>query len=240
MAIKGGQDRGGQLVWENNDGTIVPVRILVDPDGNIGGDAVIGGFILVDPADNTRKAIFDNVFKIPIFQNIEHGQIHEGVSFERHIDSSNAAVAGLNIAFKTSPDPKLAHMLFGWSSNDEILYEIIEGATWTQGSGSLLAISNLNRSSGANSDVILENQGQPTFTASNSFIKDVTGIAGGTVFENQYTYNASLGAATIAESRAAAHEWVLKADTTYIVRMTQTDGNCKMSITQHWYEQTSE
>lgn len=195
---------------------------------------------LTDPLDDSRQWEFDNLFKTPAIISIEHHEIHEGSSFERHIDSSNAAVAGLNVAFKTLTGSKLAHMLFGWSSNDEILFEIVEGATWTQGTGTALTINNVNRNNGNASTVILENKNQAEFTASNQMIKDVTGVSGGTVFDNQYTYNAGLGASVAAETRNALHEWPLKNNTTYVVRMTQTDGNCKMSITLHWYEHTGE
>lgn len=166
-----------------------------------------------------------------------HQAIHEATSFERHIDSANLAVASLNVAFKTLAGTKRAHMLFGWSSNDEILYEIIEGATWDQASGTALDIFEHSRGDGS-STLILEDKNQPTFTASNQVIKDVTTIAGGTTFENQYAYNASLGAVVDAETRFATHEWILKADTTYVVRATKTDANCKISIDLHWYEHT--
>lgn len=165
----------------------------------------------------------------------EHHQVHEGASFERHIDSANGAVAGLNVAFKTLAGFKRAHILFGFSSSDEILFEVIEGATWTQGSGTALDIFNHNRDVGA-SEIILEDKNQAGFTASGQIIKDVTGISGGLTFENQYTYNASLGQQFAAETRQAGHEWVLKPDTTYIIRVTKTDDNCKISIDLHWYE----
>ncbi|MEE9356507.1 MAG: hypothetical protein V3U75_13030 [Methylococcaceae bacterium] len=203
------------------------------------GNNNIGGVELVDPSNDTRLAKFDSKVKVPIIQQTEHGEIHGGTSFERHIDSGNAAVATLNVAFKTLAGTKLAHMIFGFASNDEIKYEIIEGATWTQGTGTALPILNHNRAAGA-STVILENKNQALFTASNQVIQDVTGISGGTVIDLQYTYNAGLGASVVAENRNAVHEWVLKPDTTYIVRMTQTDGNCKMSMVNHWYEHTDE
>ena len=44
----------------------------------------------------------------------EHHEIHEGNSFERHIDSANLAVATINVAFFTASGTKKAHMLFGW------------------------------------------------------------------------------------------------------------------------------
>lgn len=168
----------------------------------------------------------------------DHSEIHKGSSFERHIDSGNLAVASLNVAFKTVNSTEKAHMLFGHGMSDEILIEIFEGATWDQGSGSALDIHNHNRDNGATSTVILEDVNQPTFTASDQVIKDVTNVAGGTVFENQYTYNAGQGAKVEAETRSAEHEWVLKPNTTYVIRMTQTGGNCKMSIDLHWYEFT--
>jgi hypothetical protein len=170
----------------------------------------------------------------------EHHEIHEGEAFEIHVDSGNAAVASLNVAFKTLTGTKLAHMLFGWSSNDEIYFEIIESPIWTQGSGTLVNIVNNNRDDGGTSTVMLEDNTISTFTANDKLIKNVTGITGGTVIDNQYTYNAGLGVAVTVETRTAGHEWILKDDTTYIIRMTQTDGNCKMTITLHWYEHTDE
>lgn len=204
------------------------------------GSAVVGSVRQVDPDDDTRLGAFDSKFKSPISVDSEHSEIHECHSFERHIDSANTAVATLNVAFKTLSGSKLAHMIFGFSSNDEILFEVLEGATWTQGTGTALTVFNHNRDCADPSTVILEDKNQATFTASNQVIKDVTGISGGTVFENQYTYNAGLGAAVSAETRNAAHEWNLKDNTTYVVRMTQTDGNCKMTATIHWYEHTDE
>ncbi len=190
-----------------------------------------------DPNDPARAAAFDTKFAVPLSISTEHSKIHEGVSFERHIDSANAAVAALNVAFKTLAGTRLAHMIFGFGSSDEILWELIEGATWTQGTGTALTVFNNNRASGV-STVILEDKNQATFTASNAMVKDVTGIANGTTFDNQYTYNASLGASKQAESRTAAHEWLLKPGTTYIARATKTDANCKISINIHWYEHT--
>ncbi len=204
------------------------------------GAAVIGSVRQVDPDNDTRLGSFDSKFKAPIYIDPEHHEIHECSSFERYIDSSNTAVATINVAFKTLTGTKLVHIIFGFSSSDEILFEILEGATWTQGTGTALTIFNLNRDCGASSTAILEDKNQATFTASNQMIKDVTGVSGGTVIESLYTYNAGLGAAVSAETRNAAHEWNLKDNTTYVVRMTQTDGNCKMSTTLHWYEHTDE
>lgn len=194
---------------------------------------------LLDEAGRIQE--FDNKFKVPIFINVEHHEVHEGCSFERHISSVNLAVTTLNVAFKTLAGTKLAHMLFGFASNDEIHFEVIEGATWNQGSGTALNIFNENRNNGSNSTVILEDKNQAQFTASNQVIKDVVNVAGGTSIEpDRYTYNAGLGAATVAETREAGHEWILKNDTTYVIRITQTDGDCKMSIDLHWYEHLDE
>lgn len=228
--------------FTNSVGNILAILTIEDEDGdriNITDNGEMK-CVNVDPDDPTRFGEFNTYFRIPVYMNVEHHEIHEGDSYERHIDSANAAVAGLNVAFKTAPGIKLDHMLFGWSSSDEILFEIIEGATWDNGTGTPLNISNINRDMNKNSTAILENFNQVTFTANNQVMKDVTGIAGGTVIDPQYTYNAGLGAATIVETRNAGHEWILRNNETYIVRMTKTDSNCKMSINLHWYEHTSE
>lgn len=204
------------------------------------GTNIIGAFRSVDPNNDTRFAGFDSKIKAPLVQQTEHAEIHKGDSFKRRIDSGNSAVASLNVAFKTLPGIKLAHMLFGLSSNDEVLFEIVEDASWTQGSGTALNIVNVNRDDGGNSSLLLEDKNQEAFTANNQVMKDVTGVSGGTVIDPQFTYNAGLGASVVAESRASVHEWVLKNNTTYVIRMTQTDGNCKMSINILWYEHTDE
>lgn len=186
---------------------------------------------------NGHVATQDSMTNTRVGTNYEHHKIHTGASFERHIDSANATVATMNVAFKTAAGTKKAHMLFGFSSNDEIFFEICEGATWTQGTGTVLNVFNINRNTGdGGSTVILEDDTQPTPTANNQVLKDVTVTACTKQIENQYTYNAGLGAATTVESRTAGHEWILKPDETYLIRMTQTDGNCKMSINLHWYE----
>jgi hypothetical protein len=171
--------------------------------------------------------------------NFEHHALHEGNSYEIHIDSANAAVATLNVAFKTLAGTGKVHMLFGWASNDEIKWEILEGATWTTDTGTVTTVYNQNRDSANVSTLILEDDtATPTFTATNSVLKDVSITGAGTAIDTQYTYNAGLGVAVSAESRRGSHEWLLNDNTTYVVRMTQTDGNCKMSIDLHWYEHT--
>jgi len=195
---------------------------------------------LADPEDISRLAEFDNYFKALLCQTIEHHKLHEGYTWKKYIHSANLAVTTMNVAFKTLPGDKLAHMLFGFSSNDEILFEIIEGATWTQGSGTALDLVAVNRAKGGTSEVILEDKAQVTFTASNQVIKDVTSVAGGTVIDDQYTYNASLGANKFVESRSAGHEWPLKPNTSYVVRMTKTDQDCKMTIGLIHYEHEEE
>ena len=194
--------------------------------------------IITDP-DGIRFGIEqDAKHAAPLVATIEHHEIHEGCSYEVHVNSANADVAALNIAFKTLDSSKLAHMVFAWDNDDDILFEIIEGATWTQGTGTERAIQNHNLDTGGASVVILEDKGQATFTASNTVIQDVTGIAGGTVRDNQYTYRTGVGGTGGGESRAATHEWILKRNTTYIIRSTQTGGNCRMTNTLHWYEHT--
>lgn len=192
--------------------------------------------------DNKGTVInFDNYFSTPIVQQIGHSKIHAALNFERHISSLNLAVASLNVAFKTAPGQNLAHMLFGFEMSDEIQFEIIEGATWTQGSGAPFDIFNNNRNIGGNSVVILEDVNQPTFTASNQVTKNITNISGGiNIDPDRFTYNAGLGAIISSESRGATHEWVLKADETYVVRVTATNSDCKMTIDLHWYEHTSQ
>ena len=130
-----------------------------------------------DPDDPTRMAEFDSLFKIPFTISGEHHETHEGASYERHVDSGNVATSSLNATFKTAAGTKRMHILVGWSSDDETLFEIIEGATWTQGTGLALDVFNLRRDITASSSVIQENVNQPSFTANSQVMKDVAGIS---------------------------------------------------------------
>jgi hypothetical protein len=185
-----------------------------------------------------RKQEMDNVGRYFPSLTTEHHHIHEGIAHKVHVNSANSAVASLNIAFKTAPGNKIAHMLFGFDINDECLVEIIEGATWTQGSGTLVDVQFINRYLRKKSELILNNKNQATFVSTQQVLKDVTGITGGVVFDPQYTYNASVGANKNSETRSAGHEWTLNSDTTYIYRITKTDANCKITGTLNWYEKT--
>jgi hypothetical protein len=170
----------------------------------------------------------------------EHHEIHDGSSYEIHVDSANATVASMEIAFKTLTGSKLAHMLFGFSSNDEISFAIYEGASWDASSGTAVPAKYNNRSVAAVSTLILEDTTTGSFDTIGVTKNPTNSAVGGADrMEFQYTYNASLGVSVTAESRHAAHEWVLKANTTYLIIMTATDANCKMSIDLHWYEHTN-
>jgi len=228
-------------IIKDNNGTLADVVTNTDKTTNIDGlNGVLTNAMMFGRVNDStvKNARLDALTESLVCISFEHHEVHDGDSFERHIDSGNANVASLNVAFKTVDTGKLVHMLFGFGTDDEVLWEIIEGAIWTQGTGTALDINHHNRKASSPSVAILEDVNQATFTASNQFIQDVTGIQGGTIFENQYIYNASIGQNRSAEARTSGHEWVLRPDTTYVVRVTQTDGNCKMSINLHYYEST--
>lgn len=252
-------DAKGILVFgKDASGNVIPLRIIAEGDDLTGLEGILSlgkdvngnaeSLSVVADGDSTTelKGIYvfgkdsdgnispvriDKESKGLIVISTEHAKIHAGVSFERHIDSNDANVATINVAFKTGPAGEV-NLIQGFSASDTVLFEIIEGATWTQGSGTALTISNINRNFGA-SLLILEDKNQVAFTASNEVIQDVTGVAGGTIFERQLTYQPKQQGGT---TRQQQHEWEFKPDTTYILRVTQTSGNCKMSIDLHWYE----
>ncbi|MCK5601708.1 hypothetical protein KAR91_07570 [Candidatus Pacearchaeota archaeon] len=229
-------------IFRDSQGRAILGVVLMDEDGDNllslvqDGESASGakGVLIFgkDSDGNTTPIIMDGESGGLITITTEHAKIHEGISFERHIDSNNATVATLNVAFKTGPIGEV-NIIQGWSASDTVLFEIIEGATWDQGSGTALDISNHNRNRGA-STLILEDKNQATFTASNQVIQDVTNVSGGTTFERQLTYEPKQAGGN---TRASTHEWELMPDTTYVFRITKTSaGNSKMSIDLHWYE----
>jgi hypothetical protein len=195
--------------------------------------------VLVDPTNPSRQAEFDNKFKVPVHINVEHYAIHKGDSFEIHIDTADTAVTGLDVAFKTLAGSKLAHMIFGFAASDTVLWQIYENATWDPSSGTAIPSKNNNRDDNGNSEVVLENTTTGSFDTG-GITKDPTNpsVAGATLFEQQYTYTTKVAGG---DTRQAAHEWVLKNDTQYLVRITKTSAsNAKYSIDLHWYEHQNE
>ncbi len=163
-----------------------------------------------------------------------HLEVHEGEHF--HITGAlSGALADTDdylIAFKTPNTAKLIHFLPGAWSKGQGRLELLEGATWTQGTGSAIPVWNSNLDDGSSS-TILEDRAQPAFTASDEVMTGVTITAAGTV-----KGDLTVGDGKAGEGARADHEIVLKRDTQYTLRYTSeaASGQCRLFPT--WYEHT--
>lgn len=165
-----------------------------------------------------------------------HEEIHEGDSYVAVNDEATMQDAEtINFAFKTPvyTTTKEIHMVIDFTSRAGGLLEILEAATWTAQSGTKYVPINRNRNS-SNTSSLLENETTTTFTAG-GVAYDVTTIltTNATTIEQIRVFGASNLIAQMHRGRA---EFILKSNTTYVVRFT-ADGNtngCNLQMT--WYE----
>jgi len=179
------------------------------------------GAAIIDPTTNTQVAII-----------FDHHMIHAGCSF--HSDTTDLTM-GLNetliLAFKTPPSRKV-HINLGFVTTGDAHLDIIEAPTWTNQTGTLIPIYNRNRNSAAVSN-ILEDQGQASFVASENLNLNPTGLTGGTILNQFYTFG------EVQKVLAGGEEnqvWVLDQDTQYAIRLVSDVGSNKGQIILNWYE----
>ena len=122
--LANGKNREGQLVWKFDDDTIVPVRIIVDDAGvAIGRESE-----LVDPQDNARKIEFDSKFKVPVFNSVEHSEIHEQDHYF-YSDCITLAQSATQDYLLTVPDDLIRkHLTFTVNGSAGITIAFFEGA----------------------------------------------------------------------------------------------------------------
>ena len=174
----------------------------------------------------------DNKEIVRILQ--EHHEIHEGHAFHCGNDQvTMATTETINFAFKTPPAAtKLIHMVVEFTTKAGGLMEMLEAATWTKQTGTVLVPKNNDRNSN-NKSTLLGNETTSTFTA-NEIAYDVTTVL--TTNATTCCQSRVFGSNKDAGSSRARVEQILKADTTYVIRFT-ADGNtngCFLKLA--WYE----
>ena len=157
----------------------------------------------------------------------EHAYIHEGIFFESYNKFTLAASAKRVITLKT-PTAKYLHYRPTTlvTSADKVLIEFYEGATVTAATGTAVTPSNHNRASALTSGVTLLDA--PTVTAD------------GTKFAQVYIPGATgLGGTRTGSSAGVSNsEWVLKPNTTYMIRVTNSSsGSNDIQVNFQWYEE---
>jgi len=158
-----------------------------------------------------------------------HHEIHGGSMFRVQ---GNATAAALIIAFKVPDQAKEPHFTFEWSSESSGYIQLLEGYTWTAGTGVDRAPKNSNRNS-SNTSVL---QGNATGAWVSDYVTiDPTGGSGGTVISDKRFYTDDKQGSN---SGSRKNEIVLATNQTYALIFTSTDGSKGIQIRCEWYEHT--
>jgi hypothetical protein len=187
---------------------------------------------LIDGVDGSRRAKLDNLAKVLLVMPHSHHEIHEGHRYFVSISNSSMGINDtLVVAFKTGSAPKRMHVKFSFNALAAVHLDILEGPTWTQGTGTLVSLVNRRRDS-ANSSFLLEDQGQPTFTASDKIIKDPTITDSGTILPDGRSFGTKHGGG----GDFAADEFIFKPDTQYAIKITADIGSNGAQLEIDHYE----
>lgn len=193
---------------------------------------------LQDPNDAARQGEFDTLFKIPVVIDVAHHEIHAGDSFHAcGTDTSMGNSDTLILAFKTASGTKRIHLFHSFITLTGGHFEIIEGPTWTNQTGTKQPIYNRKREASMNSSSLLEDQAQVGFVASDNMILNPTGLSGGTAIHTHYAYgqkNQFTGRGRDIE------EMILKPDTQYAIRFTADAASNAAQMLLDFYEHQDE
>jgi hypothetical protein len=167
--------------------------------------------------------------------DFEHNEVHRGDSYTVNlVDTSMADTETINIAFKTPNTTKYINMSIDWVTKAGGHLELIEAPTWTNQSGTSIAIINRNRVS-SNSSGLLHDLTTTTFAAASKVSANVTTIltTNATTIDVSYLF----GSATKGEAESRGHsEFILNADTQYVIRYTADGGTNAGFIKLIWNE----
>ena len=176
--------------------------------------------IITDPNNKTREAIFDDLFKIPVYIDIEHHEIHEGDHFFLCDFRSLGNGASSDFLFKTFNGSKWVHLTFQISGTQGTSFIVYEDSN-TNLDGINITIYNNNRNSDNPSSTIIQNN--PTINTIGTMI-----------------YEQSIGANKEGGNIDRNRELILKQNTEYIFRLTNQATNTNVvNYCAEWYEHTN-
>ena len=170
-----------------------------------------------------------------ILYNKEHWEIHERESFTAFtVNESMGDGDKINIGFKT-PAVGQIHMVADFTSKTAAHMTIFEGATWSGGESSGVALPIYNRYRIKPKDsALLTNINEVGFSASGALNSDLTGLGGGTALKQKWAYAANIG--TPAPQRGK-HEWVLQTGTLYAIEVEADAVTSAAQLELNWYEE---
>jgi len=203
----------------------------IDEDGSVTFVAPesVSTPVQIEAAGHSLDGVSEGLITI----DYAHHEAHEGDAFETSaVDESMGDGDTIVLAFKTMSAPKRVHVIIEFATAAGGHVDIIEGPTWDNQSGTLNPIYNRKREASMGSSGLLEDQGQASFIVSDNVILDPTTFAGGTAVHTHYIF----GATKTPASARGVHEWLLKPDTQYGIRLTADGVTNGGQIIITWYE----
>ena len=165
----------------------------------------------------------------------EHWEVHEGKLFTAfQVNESMGDGDKINFGFK-SPAVGEIHMIADFIAKTAAHMTISEGATFSGGLGSGLAVEVFNRNrQSSNISTLLTNINETGFSASGALNSDLTGLGGGTAIEQKFVFAARPSMPPITRGR---HEWILQTGTVYAVEVEADAATSAAELELNWYEE---
>jgi len=159
-----------------------------------------------------------------------HQRVHDGQAFRvGHNSASLASGSTINVYMETpaSPNP---HLVFEAHGSGAFDFEVLEAPTVTSATGTAKAVKNKRRTGTPPTSGVQDNQASPV---ADSVSTDVTVTADGTII-----YDDTIsGGNKIGGEIDFAREFILKASTKYVFRLTSQENGNRCHINLDWYEQ---
>lgn len=164
--------------------------------------------------------------------SLETKFLHAGQMFNTFCGDHALASGGTHsLCFKTTSN-NFYHILIEASSTSESYVEFKEGVSWNPSTGTNVMIWNHNRNSTRLSS-LQEDKTTGTFAATNTIIKDPTGITGGTTID----FHALGSTAKIGSTEIDHHIWILRDNTAYELKFTNESNQAVHSeMKLSWFE----
>lgn len=175
--------------------------------------------------DSDQALLTDTLSGALVTLDWEHHKVHTGETFSvsyKSPDNSPLADNG-TIIFAITTSTKEAHFISSAAAGGDAEVEILEGTTFTGGTGTAMTAYNKNRSS--------------VNTPISTVRRDVTITGDGTLIFNKFLPG-GVGGVAQGVSSETRDEWELKPSTVYAVRLTNRAGNAQpASLAIEWYEE---
>jgi len=160
--------------------------------------------------------------------DIAHHEIHEGETWLVSYKSADATPIADNnpITFAVITTSKYCHILARGAAGGDMEALLYEGSTLLAGTGTAMTEYNKNRPYGEGGNTA-------------SVILDPQVVAVGTLIENEFIPGGT-GPQAVGGASTMRAEWVLRRNTTYLVRIINRAGNAQpMSLALEWYEEST-